>query len=67
MHHGGGFVFGKNLVQTRAVQQITLFKGAEFHGVLPAGDQVVIGHGRIARRAQCLARMRTDIARATGD
>ena len=64
MHHRNGLMFRKDLIQPRAVQQIALLKGAEFHGIAPACHQIIECDGDKARRFQCLTSVRADIARS---
>lgn len=47
MHHRDGGVFVKNAVNVGLVQQITPFKGAEFHGIMPTCKQIIQGHRHI--------------------
>ena len=67
MHDRFGLVGGENLIQPGAVVQVALLEGAEFHGLLPSGAQVVIGDGGISGGFQDLAGMRPDISGTAGD
>ena len=61
MHHRCGFVLGKYLVKAPTICQFTPLKGAKFDRILPSGDKVVIGHGRVTCRSERLAGMRANV------
>jgi hypothetical protein len=67
MHDRLRLIGGKDLIEPRTVGQAPLLEGAEFHRLAPAGAEIVIGDGGIARLRQSLAGVAADIARAAGD
>ena len=67
MHHRDGGILFKNAINVGSIQQITLFKGAKFHGILPTCGQIIERHRHISCLLQRLAGMRPDVTRTACD
>ena len=67
MHDGHGSVFRNDLVQTPPVGDVPGLQRSPLHRPFVAIDEVVVGHGEVARLGKCFAGMAADVAGSAGD